>query len=182
MQVTVCPGCQHKVKLPPNTTSRAVKTMCPKCGELLSVPPMESRHPQEEHLAALGQGRTSPSPIAEARSDLKESLATTQGRGLFAVLLGLLVLCFLAASLCLPVAVSYAGLPLSGVGILLGLHATFRGMLRREREALYAAGGVALCGLALGLILTRVLAPVEQSPSDGGNQPTLLEQEKKELQ
>jgi hypothetical protein len=155
--------------------------MCPKCGELLSVPPMASRHPQEEHLAALGQGRTSPSPIAEARSQLRESLATTQGRGLFVVLLGLLAFSFFAASFCLPVAVSYAGLPLSGVGILLGVYAMFRGLLRREREALYAAGGVAICGLALGLILTRVLAPVEQPPSGGGNQPTLLEQEKQEL-
>src|SRR5258708_27469489 len=108
MQLAVCPSCQHKVKLPANTTSRAVKTMRPKCGDLLSVPPMASQHPQEEHLAALGQGRTTPSPIAEARSELRESLATTQGRGLFVVLLGLLALSFLAASLCLPRAVSYA--------------------------------------------------------------------------
>jgi len=156
MQTAVCPACQRQVKLPLNTSSRAVKTMCPKCGELLTVPPMESRHPQDAHLDAYAHGGTS----ASARTQLRDVMASTRGLGLLVVLLGLLALSFLAASFCLPAAAGYVGIPLSGLGVLLGIFASIRGLLRREREAFYAAGGMALCGLALGLILSH--RPMDQ--------------------
>jgi hypothetical protein len=166
--------------MPPNFTGRAVKTMCPKCGELLTVHPTESRHPQDEHLAALSQGRTSASALGDARSQFREAMATTRGRGLLVVFLGLLALAFLAASFCLPAVVGYVGLPLGGIGVLLGLYAAIRGMLRREREALYAVAGLALCGLAVGLILThRALAPPEKRRPDD-HQPSLLERRQDE--
>jgi hypothetical protein len=154
--------------------------MCPKCGELLTVPPTESRHPQDEHLAALSHGRTSVSALGDARTQFREAMATTRGRGLLVILLGLLALAFLAASFCLPTAVEYVGLPLGGIGILFGVHAALRGMLRREREALYAVAGLAVCGLALALILThRALAPPEKRRPDD-HQPTILERRQEE--
>jgi len=166
MQTAVCPACQRNVKLPPNTSSRAVKTMCPKCGELLTVPPTASRHPQDAHLDALAHGRTQVSALSSARTQLGEAMATTRGLGLLVVLLGLLALSVLAASFCLPAVAGYVGLPLAGLGILLGTYASLRGLLRREREALYAAGGLGLCGLALALILThRPMEQIQKTPS-----------------
>jgi hypothetical protein len=179
MQTAVCPACQRQVKLPPNFTGRAVKTMCPKCGELLTVQPTASRHPQDEQLAALTQGRTNASALGEARSQLGAALSTTRGRGLTAVLLGLLALAFLTASLCLPAQVGYAGLPLAGLGILLGLHTAFRGMLRREREALFAVGGIAISSLAVALIWTHTAMKSPEKPGSGDeHQPTILERER----
>src|SRR5262249_31335606 len=131
MQAAVCPACQRTVKLPPNLSSRPVKTMCPKCGELLTVPPSDHRHPHDNQLEALSRKRTSVSAFGDARIQLREAMATTRGRGLLVVLLGLLALAFLGASFCLPAVVGYVGLPLSGIGILLGIYSTIRGLVRR---------------------------------------------------
>jgi hypothetical protein len=178
MQTAVCPACQRQVKLPPNYSGRTVKTMCPKCGELLTVQPTETRHPQDEQLDALTKGRTSVSALGDAKGQLSAAMSSTRGRGLLAVLLGLLALAFLTASLCLPAQVGYAGLPLAGIGVLLGLHTAFRGLLRREREALFAVGGTALSCLAVALIWSHTAMKSPEKSRGDEHQPNLLERER----
>jgi hypothetical protein len=166
------------VKLPENTTSRAVQTMCPKCGELLSVPPMQARHAEDEHSrAADGRTTTATLTAREVREQLAGVTASSRNLSLLALGLGLTALLSLIVS-CLPF-VRYAGLGLAGLGLLVGLYATCRTLWRRERGVLYGIGGVAASGLALGLLLTQVLAPSpDQSSRPDDPTPTLLEQEK----
>jgi hypothetical protein len=180
MHIAVCPTCQRKVSLPENTSSRAVKMMCPKCGELLPVPPSASRHPEEDRLAAFHHGRQSSSAWGDARTQIGEALRTTRGQGLLAVLLGVLAFACLAAALfCLPPIMGYAGLLPGGVGFLLGLYGVVRGFHRGERDVLYGLGGVAACGLALGLILTlSTLSRTEKTLPSNDQTPTMWEQRK----
>jgi len=178
MHVTTCPGCQRKVRLPENTTSRAVKTMCPKCGELLSVPPMTARHAEDEPSRALdGRVTTATVTVREVREQIAGVTASSRNLSLLGLALGLMSLLSLAFS-CLTF-VAYVGLGLAGVGLLIGLYAIFRVLIKRERDAPYAIGAIVVSGLALGLILTRLLSPssgLDQGSRD--DNPTLLERNK----
>ena len=179
MHTAVCPTCQRKVSLPANTTSRVVNMMCPKCGELLPVPPSASRHPDDGRLADLHPGRQHTSALSDTRAEIGQALATTKGLGLFAVLLGLLAFVFLAAGVfCLPVVVGYVGLAPGGIGLLLGLYGIARGLQRRDRDLLLAVGGLATCGLAVGLILTLSTLRRPETPPPKDETPTILEQRK----
>src|SRR5262249_56357603 len=134
-------ACHGKVNLPANTSSRIVKTMCPKCGELLSVPPTPARHPEDERLDALHHA-------AAPRFDLRSQVAEVTGssRSLGLVILGLGSIALLSVPL--PFLV-YAGLVLSGIGALMGLYGMVRGLMRRDRNVLYVLAGFATCGLGL---------------------------------
>src|SRR5262249_16572966 len=146
MPLATCPGCQHRVKLPENTTSRAVQTMCPKCGELLSVPPMHARHAEDERSRAMdGRATTATLTAREARAELAEVTGASRNLSLLALGLGLIAVLSLALS-CLPF-VAYLGLGLAGAGLLVGLYATARILIRREKGILHAIAAVAVSGL-----------------------------------
>jgi hypothetical protein len=174
MNSTVCPTCQRKVALPENTTSRTVKTMCPKCGELLPVPPSASRHPQESILANLQHSSTG----AELRDELTEAMASLRNLGLLVLGLGLVSLLFMMLTFCLPDVFEYVGVPLSGAGILLGLYGIGRALKRGERGVLYVLGGMAACGLVLALIFSHPWRTVpNEGPQTGGS--SILEERQK---
>ena len=178
MPVATCPGCQNRVKLPENTTSRAVKTMCPKCGELLSVPPMRGRHAEDEHArAADGRATTATLTAREVRAELAEVTASSRNLSLLGLGLGLVAVLSLALS-CLPF-VAYIGLGLAGAGLIVGLYSIFRMLIRREQGILYAIAGVAVSGLALGLLVTfKISTEPEKGPRPNDETPTILEQRK----
>ena len=75
MHAAVCPACQSNVDLPHYVTSRTVKTMCPKCGELLAVPPSESRHHQDATAAHMsGVATTATVAAREIRKAMRKRL------------------------------------------------------------------------------------------------------------
>jgi predicted RNA-binding Zn-ribbon protein involved in translation (DUF1610 family) len=183
MPAAVCPSCQRKVSLPDNYSGRTVQTMCPKCGELLPVPPAASRHHQEETAAQITAGSgTATVSARELRRELAEATASSKNLGLLVLTLGLAALLSVAVSFCLTF-VQYLGLALSGVGLLLGLYGMIRGTLRRERDTLYVMAGVGVSALATGLLLTRLLFPPSAGQPTGTNRdsPNLYQQEQKEL-
>lgn len=177
MPAAVCPTCQRRVHLPDNATSRTVKTMCPQCGELLSVPPTPARHPEDDTLDALHHGAARRG--IDLRGQLAEVTASSRNLGLFVLALGLVSLLSLAVS-CLTFMV-YVGLALSGIGALLGLYGMLRGLLRRDRNVFYVLAGVAACTVALVLIETRLTMPPGQTSGTPRDPSTLIEQRKKEL-
>jgi hypothetical protein len=181
MQAAVCPSCQRKVVLPENNTSRIVKTMCPKCGELLPVPPSGSEHDQDATAAKImSSGRTTGLTAEELREQLAGVTASSKNLGLVLVAVGLVGLLTLALS-CIPY-LPHAGLALSGIGLLVSVAALARGLLRRERELLYLVGGGVVCALAVGLLITRIaLASGKDSSRGDENIPTIFEQERREL-
>jgi len=182
MHVTVCPSCQRKVALPENTSSRTVKTMCPKCGELLPVPPRQSHHPQESVAAGLISTGTATATARDLRTQLGGAFESPRSLGLFVLALGLVSLLVLSLTFCLPTFIEFVGIPVSGVGLLLGLYGLGRAVSRRERGIPYVLAGMAVCGLALVLILSHPWISKEPERSGTENKsPTLLEQRNKEL-
>lgn len=184
MPAAVCPACQRKVPLPENNTGRTVQTMCPKCGEFLPVPPSASRHHQEQVAAHItGGSSTATLSSRELRKELAEATASSKSLGLLVLTLGLTALLSLAVGFCLGF-VLYVGLALSGLGLLLGVYGMVRGMLRRERDALYVVAGVGVSALATGLLVTRLVFPSSsQGPTTerAGDPPNIYQQGKKEL-
>jgi hypothetical protein len=161
------------VALPENTTSRTVKTMCPKCGELIPVPPSPSRHPQESVLADLQHGRAG----AGLREQLAEAMATLRSLGLLVLGLGLVAL-LLSLGFCISDYIPFLSLPVAGVGLLLGLYGLGRALKRGERGVLYVLGGLAACALALGSFFLRPSSPntTDGIPTGGSS---VLEQRQK---
>jgi len=178
---TTCPSCKNRVKLPENTSSRTVKTMCPKCGELLSVPPTPVRHAEDERSRAVdGRATTATITTREVRDQLVGVTSSARSLSLLALGLGLVGLLSLALS-CLPF-VPYVGLGVASAGLLVGLYATLRALLRRERgAALYGLAGVAVSGLAVLLILLRILFPSSTQRSDTHDDTPTIFQQRNEL-
>jgi hypothetical protein len=183
MHFAVCPACQRKVSLPENTSGRTVNTMCPKCGELLPVPPSPAPHHQEALAASImSGGGTATLSAQHLREQLAEATASSKNLGLLLLALGLIGLLILAVSFCFA-PVAYVGIVVSGAALLFGLYGMVRSLLRRERGVLYVVAGVGVSALAVGLIATRLLFPASP-PQPTGSQdhvPTMFEQ-RKELQ
>lgn len=169
MHSTVCPSCQRRVVLPENSTSRTVKTMCPKCGELLPVPPSASRHPQEEAAAQLYHGEVD----LGLRDQLNEAMKSLRSLGLLVLGLGLAGL-LLTLGFCISDYIPYLGLVVAVAGLLLGVYGAGRALLRHERGGLYVLGGLAVCALALGVFFIRPSSP----NTNGGrpDEPNILQQ------
>jgi hypothetical protein len=133
--------------------------MCPKCGELLPVPPNPSRHPQESVLADLQHGSVG----AGLREQLAEAMASLRSLGLLVLGLGLVGL-LLTLGFCISDYIPFLGLPVSGAGLLLGLYGLGRALMRGERGVLYVLGGLAVCTLALGVFFIRPSSPNTSGP------------------
>jgi hypothetical protein len=179
MQFAVCPACQRRVSLPENTSGRTVNTMCPKCGELLPVPPSPTRHHQEELAASImGGGGTATLSAQQLRGQLAEATASGKNLGLLLLGLGLVSLLSLAVSFCFwPFA--WIGIAIGGVGLLLGLYGIIRGLRRRERDVLYVVAGFGVSALAVGLLVMFLLFPSRPEPTGTQeHQPTMFEQRK----
>jgi hypothetical protein len=147
--------------------------MCPKCGELLSVPPTPARHPEDDRLDALHDEAASGG--MDLWGQLAEVTASSRNLGLMVLAFGLTALLMSP----LPILV-YVGLALSGTGALLGLYGIVRGLMRRDRNVLYVLAGVGTCAVALMLIVTRLTVAPAGPTSDRPREKTLLEQRNKD--
>jgi hypothetical protein len=184
MHFAICPACQRRVSLPENTSGRTVNTMCPKCGELLPVPPSPTRHHQEELAASiLGGGGTATLSAQQLREQLAEATASSKNLGLVALTLGLVGLLLLAVSFCFwPVA--WMGIVIGGIGLLLGLYGLARGLGRRGRDVLYIVAGIGVSALAVGLIVIWLYSrsqPVQPTEETQEREPGIYELGKKQL-
>lgn len=146
MPSIVCPTCEHRIKVAENAGGKRV--MCSKCGEIIPVP----------KSVVFGEGdapavRVSAADRARAlREEARLTLgALREPRNLGLTLVGLGLVSILL--ICLQEFGFYTGLVLSGGGLLIGLVATARCLLRHGRGVLYLLGGCGACLLALLLIL-----------------------------
>jgi hypothetical protein len=179
MHAAVCPACQRRVKLPENTTGRTVNTMCPKCGELLPVPPGDSHHHEEEVAAHITGGTSTATLTAqELRKEFAEATASSKSLGLLVLGLGLVALMTLPIG-CISF-MDYLGLAVGGVGLVLGIYGLFRGMIHRERDTLYVLAGVAVCVLSVGLLLTRLFFSAPEQSPNLQHQHNILEERNRE--
>jgi hypothetical protein len=154
--------------------------MCPKCGEILPDSLISGTrrgtHP-EDALLGLGKGALSADrPGARGlAAQLVSGLSTARNLGLFLVALGLASLLIRFLPMCfLPDFVAYAALPLSGIGLLVGLIGIVRFGLLRQRDVLYVVAGTAICTLALGVFILIRPAPPEPSPPSAGTEDDSL--------
>ena len=123
MPRTVCPSCGHKLRVPEHLADRGI--VCDACGEILPGPALPH---------ALPEARAGHSPEAPP-------LPLPARLGIASVALGLSSV----PVLCVPV-VGYAALPLSGVGLLLGLGGLLAALAGGAGAPRSAPGGAATLG------------------------------------
>src|SRR5262249_43331954 len=109
---------------------------------------------------------------------LNEAMKSLRSLGLLVLGLGLVGL-LLTLGFCISDYIPYLGLPVSGVGLLLGLYGLGRALMRHERGVLYVLGGVVVCALAVGVFFIRPSSP---TPSGARTDETNILQQRQQME
>jgi len=155
----VCPACSAKISAADKTAGKRVK--CPKCGAAIDVPtpaPDWAHKPVTEQKPAAISGERAPvtrdwRKADDGNDDLpsQQRKSTEASGGAFAHSLGIgsMVLGVVALVLSLIPCVGWIGLPLSGIGLLLGAAGTVAAFFRGGHGIGFPIAGTTICGLAL---------------------------------
>jgi predicted RNA-binding Zn-ribbon protein involved in translation (DUF1610 family) len=135
-----CPSCGIELPVKPEWAGR--KLMCPHCSEVVRIP----------RSVALAEETTGPADAPAIGPSIAWELFTSlsEPRNLGLTSMGVALVCILL--LCIP-AVGYAAIPLSGLGILMGLVGVGLALRGGWREIRYPLAGIGASLLALTLAL-----------------------------
>lgn len=139
-----CPSCRCKMRVPDTLAGRKAK--CPKCGHIIAVPAItqtsESRNPIH--------AKSMPQPAVELPSVTRSISAAGPGRGAVHSLgIGSMVLGIVALLFSFIPCIGVFSMPLSGLGLLLGIIGTVVALRRSGRGIGFPIAGSAINGMAL---------------------------------